>query len=55
MTRAITVIGAIQIADGLYLHRHATVFLRILRVRSGNSVSVGLSVNPYKGGFVADD
>jgi len=54
--RNITVIGAIKsspmVCTYIFMPR---AFLKILGTRDGSSVSVGLTVNPYKGGFVTDD
>ncbi|MFC4172924.1 hypothetical protein ACFOYU_12770 [Microvirga sp. GCM10011540] len=52
----ITVLGAIKsspmVCTFIFMPR---AFLRILGQREGSSVWVGLSVNPFKGGFVTDD
>jgi hypothetical protein len=52
----ITVIGAIKttpmVCTYIFMPR---VFFRILGTRQGADVCVGLSVNPFKGGFVTDD
>ncbi len=52
----ITVIGAIKatpmVCTYIFMPR---VFLQILGVRQGADVRVGLSVNPFKGGFVTDN
>ena len=52
----ITVIGAIKstpmVCTYIFMPR---AFLRILGTRHGADVSVGLAVNPFKGGFVTDD
>jgi hypothetical protein len=50
----ITVLGAIKspmVCTYIFMPR---AFLRILGTREGNSVWVGLSVNPLKGGFVTE-
>jgi hypothetical protein len=52
----ITVIGAIKstpmVCTYIFMPR---AFLRILGTRHGADVSVGLAVNPFKGGFVTDN
>lgn len=52
----ITIIGAIKttpmVCTYIFMPR---VFLRILGTSQGADVRVGLSVNPYKGGFVTDN
>jgi len=52
----ITVIGAIKstpmVCTYIFMPRG---FLRILGTRHGADVSVGLAVNPFKGGFVTDN
>ena len=52
----ITVVGAVKttpmVCTYIFMPR---AFLRILGTRQGADVCVGLSVNPFKGGFVTDD
>jgi hypothetical protein len=52
----ITIIGAIKttpmVCTYIFMPR---VFLEILGKRQGNEIWVGLTVNPFKGGFVTDD
>jgi hypothetical protein len=52
----ITVVGAVKsrpmVCTYIFMPR---AFLRILGSRHGTAVSVGLAVNPFKGGFVTDN